>query len=69
MATYSTNEFRSGLKIMLDGEPCVVLESEFVKPGKGQAFARVRIRKLISNKLLEKHLSLLTLLKVQMSWI
>lgn len=54
MATYSTNEFRSGLKIMLDGEPCAILESEFVKPGKGQAFARVRLRKLISNKLLEK---------------
>ncbi|WP_368938666.1 elongation factor P, partial [Morganella morganii] len=54
MATYSTNEFRQGLKIMLDGEPCVVVESEFVKPGKGQAFARVRLRKLISNKLLEK---------------
>ncbi|KAA1195671.1 elongation factor P [Photorhabdus heterorhabditis] len=54
MATYSTNEFRSGLKIMLDGEPCAILESEFVKPGKGQAFARVRIRKLISGKLLEK---------------
>lgn len=54
MATYSTNEFRSGLKIMLDGEPCAIVESEFVKPGKGQAFARVRIRKLISNKLLEK---------------
>ncbi|MBD1226312.1 MULTISPECIES: elongation factor P [Xenorhabdus] len=54
MATYSTNEFRSGLKIMLDGEPCAILDSEFVKPGKGQAFARVRIRKLISGKLLEK---------------
>ncbi|MCA6221281.1 MULTISPECIES: elongation factor P [Photorhabdus] len=54
MATYSTNEFRSGLKIMLDGEPCSVIESEFVKPGKGQAFARTRIRKLISGKLLEK---------------
>lgn len=34
MATYSTNEFRQGLKIMLDGEPCVVVESEFVKPVK-----------------------------------
>jgi len=54
MATYSSNEFRSGLKIMLDGEPCSVIESEFVKPGKGQAFARTRIRKLISGKLLEK---------------
>ncbi|MGP1930241.1 MAG: elongation factor P [Arsenophonus sp. ET-YP4-MAG3] len=54
MITYSTNEFYSGLKIILDNEPCVILESEFVKPGKGQAFARVRIRKLLSNKLLEK---------------
>ncbi len=54
MASYSSNEFRSGLKIMLDGEPCSVIESEFVKPGKGQAFARTRIRKLISGKLLEK---------------
>ncbi|MGL4858871.1 MAG: elongation factor P [Enterobacteriaceae bacterium] len=54
MASYSTNEFRSGLKIMQDGEPCVIVENEFVKPGKGQAFNRVRIRKLISNKVLEK---------------
>ncbi len=39
---------------MLDGEPCSILENEFVKPGKGQAFNRVRIRKLISGKVLEK---------------
>ena len=42
MASYSTNEFRSGLKVMLDGEPCSILENEFVKPGKGQAFNRVK---------------------------
>ncbi len=54
MANYSTNEFKSGLKIMLDGEPCNILENEFVKPGKGQAFNRVKIRKLISGKVLEK---------------
>jgi elongation factor P len=54
MATYSTNEFKAGLKIMLDGEPCNILENEFVKPGKGQAFNRVRLRKLISGKVLEK---------------
>lgn len=54
MATFSTNEFKGGLKIMLDGEPCHILENEFVKPGKGQAFSRVRIRKLISGKVLEK---------------
>ncbi|MDR0805447.1 MAG: elongation factor P [Enterobacteriaceae bacterium] len=54
MASYSSNDFRPGLKIMLDGEPCAVIESEFVKPGKGQAFARVRLRKLLTGKLLEK---------------
>ncbi|CAJ0997524.1 Elongation factor P [Sodalis praecaptivus] len=54
MASYSTNEFRSGLKIMLDGEPCAIIENEFVKPGKGQAFNRVRLRKLVSGKVLEK---------------
>lgn len=54
MVTYSSNEFRSGLKIMLDGEPCSIIDSEFIKPGKGQAFARTRIRKLVSGKLLEK---------------
>lgn len=54
MASYSTNEFRSGLKIMLDGEPCAIIENEFVKPGKGQAFNRVRLRRLVSGKVLEK---------------
>lgn len=54
MANFSTNEFKSGLKIMQDGEPCVILENEMVKPGKGQAFSRVRIRKLLSGKVVEK---------------
>ena len=54
MASFSTNEFRSGMKIMLDNEPCVIIENEFVKPGKGQAFNRVKIRKYLSGKVLEK---------------
>lgn len=54
MASYSTNEFRSGLKLMLDGDPCSIIENEFVKPGKGQAFNRVKIRNLISGRVLEK---------------
>ncbi|OOE99773.1 elongation factor P [Salinivibrio sp. IB643] len=54
MASFSTNEFRGGMKIMLDNEPCVITENEFVKPGKGQAFNRVKLRKLISGKVLEK---------------
>jgi elongation factor P len=54
MANYSTNEFKAGLKIMQDGEPCAIVENEMVKPGKGQAFNRVKIRKLISGKVVEK---------------
>ena len=34
MANYSTNEFRSGLRIIIDNDPCVIVDNEFVKPGK-----------------------------------
>ena len=54
MASYSTNEFRSGLKVMLDGDPCSIIENEFVKPGKGQAFNRVKLRNLNSGKVVER---------------
>ncbi len=54
MASYSTNEFKSGLKVMLDGDPCSILENEFVKPGKGQAFSRVRMRNLINGRVWER---------------
>ncbi len=54
MANYSTSEFRSGLKVMLDGEPCSILENEFVKPGKGQAFNRVRLRNLNSGRVWDR---------------
>jgi elongation factor P len=54
MATYNTNEFRSGLKILLDADPYVIVENEFVKPGKGQAFNRVRVRNLKSGRVVEK---------------
>ncbi len=54
MASYSTNEFKGGLKIMLDGDPCSIIENEFVKPGKGQAFNRVKIRNLKSNRVIER---------------
>jgi elongation factor P len=54
MASYSTNEFRAGLKVMLDGDPCDIIENEFVKPGKGQAFNRVRLRTLKSGRVWER---------------
>lgn len=54
MANYSTNEFRSGLKVMLDGEPCSILDNEYVKPGKGQAFNRVKLRNLNTGRVWER---------------
>ena len=54
MASVSTNEFRSGLKLMIDGDPCSIIENEFVKPGKGQAFNRVKIRNLKTGRVLDK---------------
>ena len=54
MASYSTNEFRGGLKVLLDGDPCIILENEFVKPGKGQAFNRVKLRNLMTNRQWER---------------
>ncbi len=54
MANYSTSEFKSGLKIILDGDPYNIVENEFVKPGKGQAFSRVRVRNLKTGRVIEK---------------
>ncbi|MEY2700312.1 MAG: translation elongation factor [Pseudomonadota bacterium] len=54
MAFFSTNEFKSGLKVMLDGDPCSIMENEFVKPGKGQAFNRVKLRNLKTGRVVER---------------
>ncbi|WP_299257005.1 elongation factor P [uncultured Kushneria sp.] len=54
MASYSTNEFKGGLKVMLDGDPCNIVENEFVKPGKGQAFNRVKLRNLMTGRTWER---------------
>ena len=54
MANYSTNEFKTGLKILIDGEPFSIVENEMVKPGKGQAFNRVKVRNLKNGKVVER---------------
>ena len=54
MASYSTNEFKGGLKLLLDGDPCSIIENELVKPGKGQAFNRVKLRNFKTGRVLEK---------------
>lgn len=54
MASYSTNEFKQGMKIMLSGDPHSIIENELVKPGKGQAFSRVKLRNLKTQRVTER---------------
>ncbi|PPI88590.1 elongation factor P [Candidatus Pantoea edessiphila] len=49
-----SNDLRSGLKIIIDNEPYSIESSEFVKPGKGQAFVRVKMRRLLTGTRIEK---------------
>lgn len=54
MAFYSTNQFKPGLKLLFDGDPYSIIDNEFVKPGKGQAFNRIKIRNLKTGRVIEK---------------
>ncbi len=51
---YGTNQFRNGLKIELDHEPFVIVEFQHVKPGKGGAFVRTKLKSLLSGSVLER---------------
>ena len=54
MATYGLNEIRGGMKLIIDNDPCVVVDNEFVKPGKGQAFNRLKYRNLKTGRVIER---------------
>ncbi|MFC5740686.1 elongation factor P [Dyella tabacisoli] len=56
MATYGLNDVKNGVKIIVDGAPYTVVEAEFIKPGKGQAFTRIRILNLLNGRTTEKTL-------------
>ncbi len=51
---YETSDIRKGLKIQIDGDPYTVVEFQFVKPGKGTAFTRTKIKNLITGAVLER---------------
>ena len=54
MTIYNANEVKNGLKIMVDGAPCTIIDCEFVKPGKGQAFTRIKIKNLKTGRTIER---------------
>src|ERR1700691_419506 len=54
MGQYSTGDVRSGYKVEIEGEPYIVVSNEFVKPGKGQPFNRIKVKHLITGRVVEK---------------
>lgn len=53
MATVGMNDVKNGMKIIVDGQPCVIVDTDFIKPGKGQAFTRVRYRNIRTGRVVE----------------
>ena len=54
MASIGMNDLRVGVKIIIEADPCVILDSDLVKPGKGQAFTRIKFRNLKTGRVLER---------------
>ena len=54
MGVYKTSDFRKGLKVQIDGEPYLMIEMNFVKPGKGNAMYKCRMRNLIRGTVLDR---------------
>jgi len=54
VATYNTSDFRKGLKVQIDGDPYQMIECNFVKPGKGNAFYKCKLRNLVRNSTLDR---------------
>ena len=54
MVSYSTSDFRTGLKVIIENDPCIIIEEDFVKPGKGQAFNKIKFRNLLTGRVVER---------------
>ena len=54
MAQASTSEIRPGMKVEMNNEPYLVVINDFVKPGKGQAFNRIKLKNIITGRVVEK---------------
>jgi elongation factor P len=53
MVSYNMNQVKVGLKIMVDGDPCVIVDADFVKPGKGQAFTKIKCKNFRTDRISE----------------
>jgi elongation factor P len=53
---YDTSDLRKGLKILVDGNPYIVVQADFVKPGKGAAFTRTKMKNLLTGGVIERNI-------------
>jgi elongation factor P len=53
---YDTSDLRKGLKVLVDGQPYIVVEAQFVKPGKGSAFTRTKMKNLLTGGNIERNI-------------
>ena len=51
---YETSDFKKGLKLMVDGQPYVIVDFQHVKPGKGNQFSRTKMRSLLTGTNLDR---------------
>ena len=51
---YETSEFRKGLKVEIDGQPYIMVDCQFVKPGKGNAFTRTRLKHMVTGAVIDR---------------
>ena len=54
MVRVRPSEFRVGSRVENDGQPYVILQNDFVKPGKGQAFNRIKVKNFLTGRVIEK---------------
>ena len=54
MVNYNTSDFRKGIRVQIDGEPYKMVECNFVKPGKGNALYKCKLKNLIRGNVLDR---------------
>ncbi len=54
MVSYSTSDLRKGLKVLIDNEPYLIIDTEFMKPGKGQAVYRTKMKNLLRGTIIDR---------------
>ena len=58
MASYSTSNIKNGLKVLISNDPFEIIDNSFHKPGKGQAFSKVKLKNLTNGRVIERTLKI-----------